>query len=409
MGLGAVPGGVDARAGCCCGGPAGCPRRARSRPPVAVVVPARDEAAALPRLLGPLLAQLRPGDELVVVDDHSTDATAVAAGSFGATVVAAPDLPAGWVGKPHACWAGARPRRRRLLRVPRRRRPSRRAAARRRGGRRSPPHPGRSSRCSRGTTPTAGRAGRPPRQRRRPDGQRRVHGARPPAAGRTSRSARCSRWRGTTYDRTGGHAHPDVRGQPHRGHRPGPCASAAASCTRSRDDASFRMYPAGSATCWPGGRGRSPPGSAPPGGGWPSAWRRGCGRSPAVRSSAGWRTRSARCRSGCSVAAPGGSDRSLAAAYPLAVLVLVVVVAGAVVNRVRGRDDVAGPTRAGDLAHVEEELADVGVGLHVAVGVGDVVEREAAVDHRAQRPVREQRQHLVGEAPADRHLLLDGP
>jgi 4,4'-diaponeurosporenoate glycosyltransferase len=77
------------------------------RPAMAVVVPARDEAGALPLLLTPLLAQLRPGDGLVVVDDHSSDGTAAVASSQGATVVVAPDLPPGWVGKPHACWVGA--------------------------------------------------------------------------------------------------------------------------------------------------------------------------------------------------------------------------------------------------------------------------------------------------------------
>lgn len=74
---------------------------------VAVVVPARDEARALPIVLPPLVHQLRDGDELVVVDDHSSDGTADVAAACGAAVVAAPDLPAGWVGKPHACWHGA--------------------------------------------------------------------------------------------------------------------------------------------------------------------------------------------------------------------------------------------------------------------------------------------------------------
>jgi 4,4'-diaponeurosporenoate glycosyltransferase len=83
------------------------PQRFEERPRLAIIVPARDEAEALPHLLEPLVSQLRPGDELVVVDDDSTDATAAVAASFGATVVPAPPLPAGWIGKPHACWTGA--------------------------------------------------------------------------------------------------------------------------------------------------------------------------------------------------------------------------------------------------------------------------------------------------------------
>ena len=50
---------------------------------VAVVVPARDEAGRCRRCSPRCGAQLRVGDELVVVDDHSTDGTA-AIGLFGA-------------------------------------------------------------------------------------------------------------------------------------------------------------------------------------------------------------------------------------------------------------------------------------------------------------------------------------
>jgi len=72
------------------------------RPSVAVVIPARDEERSLPTLLASVQPQLRVGDELVVVDDHSSDATARLARAAGATVLAAPELPGGWAGK---CWA----------------------------------------------------------------------------------------------------------------------------------------------------------------------------------------------------------------------------------------------------------------------------------------------------------------
>lgn len=83
------------------------PVTSRPRRPVAVVVPARDEELAIPHLIPLLVRQLRPGDELVVVDDQSSDRTAAVAGELGAVVLPAPALPQGWVGKPHACWHGA--------------------------------------------------------------------------------------------------------------------------------------------------------------------------------------------------------------------------------------------------------------------------------------------------------------
>lgn len=80
---------------------------ALDRTPVSVIVPARDEEAVLPVLLASLSPQLRSDDELIVVDDHSDDATAVSARAGGASVVRAPALPAGWTGKAWACHHGA--------------------------------------------------------------------------------------------------------------------------------------------------------------------------------------------------------------------------------------------------------------------------------------------------------------
>lgn len=74
---------------------------------VSVVIPARDEATALPRLLGSLQAAEPAAHEVIVVDDESTDGTADVAAAHGAKVVTAPPLPAGWVGKPWACHQGA--------------------------------------------------------------------------------------------------------------------------------------------------------------------------------------------------------------------------------------------------------------------------------------------------------------
>jgi len=75
---------------------------------LAVVVPARDEAATLPGLLASLAAQHRPASEVVVVDDGSTDATAAIATRAGVRLVTAPPRPAGWNGKQWACHQGLR-------------------------------------------------------------------------------------------------------------------------------------------------------------------------------------------------------------------------------------------------------------------------------------------------------------
>ncbi len=71
-----------------------------------VIVPARNEAANLPALLRSIDASDARPDEVIVVDDGSTDETAVVARASGARVVAAGALPEGWAGKPWACAVG---------------------------------------------------------------------------------------------------------------------------------------------------------------------------------------------------------------------------------------------------------------------------------------------------------------
>ncbi len=53
---------------------------------VSVVIPAHDAAGSLGRALSSVLAQTKPPEEIIVVDDGSKDATAAVAGSFGPRV-----------------------------------------------------------------------------------------------------------------------------------------------------------------------------------------------------------------------------------------------------------------------------------------------------------------------------------
>jgi len=88
------------------------PPRPAVWPSVCVLVPARNEAATLPRTLPALLAQDYPGDwRVVVIDDRSEDGTAAAAGALGdprLTVIRGAPLPPGWAGKVWALEQGAR-------------------------------------------------------------------------------------------------------------------------------------------------------------------------------------------------------------------------------------------------------------------------------------------------------------
>jgi chlorobactene glucosyltransferase len=84
-------------------------------PRIAIIVPARDEAANISRCLMSLVEQTYPASRLrlIVVDDHSSDATLAIAMALAQkysqlTVLRSPPLPPHWIGKSHACWVGAR-------------------------------------------------------------------------------------------------------------------------------------------------------------------------------------------------------------------------------------------------------------------------------------------------------------
>jgi hopene-associated glycosyltransferase HpnB len=90
------------------------PALPQQRPPVDIVVPARDEALTIGAAIGSLLAQDYPGPfRVILVDDNSTDATAAlglaAAGAGPAasrlTVISLQSKPGGWSGK---LWAMSR-------------------------------------------------------------------------------------------------------------------------------------------------------------------------------------------------------------------------------------------------------------------------------------------------------------
>ena len=74
---------------------------------ISVVIPARNEEQRISILLESLLAQDRAPEEIIVVDDESTDGTVAVCRRYGVRVIAAGDRPAGWVGKTWACSVGA--------------------------------------------------------------------------------------------------------------------------------------------------------------------------------------------------------------------------------------------------------------------------------------------------------------
>jgi len=80
----------------------------RPAPSLSVIIPARNEEHNLPVLLRSINAQSVRPQEVIVVDDASTDRTAEVTRSLGATVISSQPLPAGWRGKTWACQQGAK-------------------------------------------------------------------------------------------------------------------------------------------------------------------------------------------------------------------------------------------------------------------------------------------------------------
>jgi len=82
-------------------------------PSVTIVIPAKDEAAALASCLDRVLAQTYPDLSVIVVDDRSEDDTATIAQAIAQTdprvrVLKIADRPTNWVGKSYALWQGSR-------------------------------------------------------------------------------------------------------------------------------------------------------------------------------------------------------------------------------------------------------------------------------------------------------------
>ena len=75
---------------------------------ISVIIPARNEEKNLARLLESITLQDADSAEIIVIDDQSQDATAQIAEKFGHQVIYSSAPPEGWLGKPWACWQGAK-------------------------------------------------------------------------------------------------------------------------------------------------------------------------------------------------------------------------------------------------------------------------------------------------------------
>ncbi len=77
-------------------------------PSVSKIIPARNEERNIGKALDSINSQSRKPDEVIVVNDDSTDRTREISLEKGATVIDSEPLPEGWLGKPWACYQGAK-------------------------------------------------------------------------------------------------------------------------------------------------------------------------------------------------------------------------------------------------------------------------------------------------------------
>lgn len=85
------------------------PLAGKPSPRVSVLIPARNEAAAIASAVAAVLASRDVDLEVLVLDDRSEDATAevveaIARADERVRLIRGPELPPGWCGKQHACW-----------------------------------------------------------------------------------------------------------------------------------------------------------------------------------------------------------------------------------------------------------------------------------------------------------------
>ena len=88
------------------------PKLSMHAPAVSIIIPARNEAHNIAECVLSVLESTYPQIEVIVVNDHSMDATKRIAGDIAATdarvrIIDNPDLPSGWFGKQWACQNGA--------------------------------------------------------------------------------------------------------------------------------------------------------------------------------------------------------------------------------------------------------------------------------------------------------------